>query len=163
MKLIYHEKTNTYVTDTGMVLRKLTNQITHHDTVIQLNRLVAEVLLEDFDPELTVRHKDGDSTNNHPDNLYQPPKSRRPDKNALVYSNSTMTPDIFHRVRQLLKESTTGIREIARIVGIPHQRVSHIKFKQRFPKLTKHYDELEAGKERCTHECTLCDIYFKKS
>lgn len=36
-----------------------------------VSRLVAEHFMTDFDPNKRVLHKDGDSSNNHIDNLYQ--------------------------------------------------------------------------------------------
>lgn len=43
-------------------------------TVYQVNRLVAMMFMDGFDPKLPVLCYDGDKQNNHIDNLYQDPE-----------------------------------------------------------------------------------------
>lgn len=49
----------------------------NEQTAYQVNRLVAMMFMEEFDPTLAVKFYDGDKRNNHIDNLYQETRMSR--------------------------------------------------------------------------------------
>ena len=134
----------------------------------KIHRLVAQAFIPNPRNKRTVNHKDGDKTNNkvwnlewntHLENIRHAMKTglminwaKGEDSGSNVYSEKTV-----HEVCKLLSEGK-GPKEISRILGVPRNLPSCIKYRDKWKHISSLYKIPKVGElpkpKRCSYEVT---------